>query len=125
MGIYEERSFIMYFLFVILISTFFFFPSNELLAKEITQNNLSKVVNKVSNKFSRTYCNTTKFGISNEGALEFALGETNKEFSKNKLIKDIDSKIVFNKILSNIEAECQIYDFPIEELSRLTVLNIK
>ena len=51
---------------------------------------------KISNKFTRTYCNTTKFGISYEGALAFSIGETNKEFQNNKLNKLIDYSLLKN-----------------------------
>ena len=57
---------------------------------------LEKYTKKVSNKFTSTYCNTTKFGISYEGALAFAIGETNKEFKKNKLNKLIDYSLLKN-----------------------------
>ena len=45
---------------------------------------------KISGKFSNIYSNTNKFDISNNGALKFAIGETNKEFSNYKLNKYID-----------------------------------
>ena len=38
---------------------------------------------RISKKFSNTYCNTSKFGISKDGALKFSIGETNKEFQNN------------------------------------------
>ena len=40
---------------------------------------------KISRKFLNTFCNSTKFGISKDGSLRFSIGETNKEFSNNKL----------------------------------------
>jgi len=80
---------------------------------------LEKYTNKISNKFTRTYCNTSKFGISYEGALAFAIGETNKEFKKNKLNKFIDYSRLKNSIVNDLENNCQVYDFDISSLENL------
>ncbi len=80
---------------------------------------LEKYTNKISNKFTRTYCNTSKFGISSEGALAFAIGETNKEFKNNKLNNLIDFSILKNSIVESLENNCQVYDFPISSLEEL------
>ena len=80
---------------------------------------LEKYTKKVSNKFTRTYCNTSKFGISDEGALEFAIGETNKEFKNNKLNKFIDYSLLKNSIVNDLENNCQVYDFKISNLENI------
>ena len=110
------------FLIVFLISTLIFFPTNPSFSKEVSQKNLDKLVDKVSAKFARTFCNTSNFGISDQGAVEFAIGETKKEFSKNKLINLINQNEVNKTIVLKIENECQVYDFPVDELSKF-VLN--
>ena len=101
------------------ISFLFLFPFNSAFSKEIPQKNIDNISNKVAKKFSRTFCNTSNFGISDEGAIEFAVGETNKEFSKNKLIEFVNFEEINKKIVSNIEADCQVFDFPVNELSKL------
>ena len=78
---------------------------------------------KISRKFSNTYCNTTKFGISKEGALNFAIGETNKEFLNNKLNKFIDYDLLKDNVLLMIRKNCQVYDFPVRELENLVLKN--
>ena len=80
---------------------------------------LEKYTKRISNKFTRTYCNTTKFGISYEGALAFAVGETNKEFNNNKLNKLIDYSLLKNTIVNDLENNCQVYDFAISNLENL------
>ena len=80
---------------------------------------LEKYTKKISNKFTRTYCNTTKFGISYEGALAFAIGETNKEFKNNKLNKFIDYSLLKNSIVNDLENNCQVYEFDISDLENL------
>ena len=76
---------------------------------------------KISRKFSNTYCNTTKFGISKDGALKFAIGETNKEFSNNKFNKFIDFELLKKNILISLQNNCKILDFPSYELENLTL----
>ena len=64
-------------IFILTLLLLFNFPVYSL---DTSSQTLEKYTKKISNKFVRTYCNTTKFGISYEGALAFAIGETNKEF---------------------------------------------
>ena len=93
--------------------------SSPVYSIDISSETLEKYTKKISNKFTRTYCNTTKFGISYEGALAFAIGETNKEFKKNKLNKLIDYSLLKNSIVNDLENNCQIYDFAIGSLESL------
>ena len=74
---------------------------------------------KISRKFSNTYCNTTKFGISKDGALRFAIGETNKNFLNNKLNEFIDYELLKKNIISNLENNCNEFNFPSYELDNL------
>ena len=104
---------------ILLVSLVFFIFSNPSYSKEISPEFLDKYIRKISNKFSRTYCNTSQFGISTEGSLAFAIGETNKEFKNNKLNKFIDYSILKNSIVDNLESNCQVYDFPILSLDKL------
>ena len=101
------------------ISFLFLFPTNAAYSKEFSQKSIDNLTNKVAKKFSRTFCNTSNFGISDEGAIEFAVGETNKEFSKNKLIEFVNFDEVSKKIITNIETDCQVFDFPFNELTKL------
>ena len=105
--------------FAILILTsllIFISPSYSL---DISSKTLEKYTKKISNKFTRTYCNTSQFGISYEGALAFAIGETKKEFKNNKLNKFIDHNQLKNLIVNSLENNCQVYDFPISSLENL------
>ena len=86
---------------------------------DTSSKSLEKYTRKISNKFTRTYCNTTKFGISYDGALAFAIGETNKEFKNNKLNKFIDYSLLKNSIVNDLENNCEVYDFAISKLENL------
>ena len=97
--------------FTILILTSLLIFNSPVYSLEASSKTIEKYTKKISNKFTRTYCNTTKFGISYEGALAFALGETNKQFKNNKLNKLIDYSLLKNSIVNDLENTCQIYDF--------------
>ena len=105
--------------FTIFILTFLLLFNSPVYSLDTSSKTLEKYTKKISNKFTRTYCNTTKFGISYDGALAFAIGETNKEFKNNKLNKFIDYSLLKNSIINGLENNCQIYDFPIRSLENL------
>ena len=105
--------------FTIFLLTWVFLFSNPAYSLDTSSKTLEKYTKKISNKFTRTYCNTSKFGISYEGALAFAIGETNKEFKNNKLNKFIDYSLLKNSIVNDLENNCQVYDFAISSLDNL------
>jgi len=105
--------------FTIFILTLLLVFNSPVYSLDISSKTLEKYTKKISNKFTRTYCNTSKFGISYEGALAFAIGETNKEFKNNKLNKFIDYSLLKNSIVNDLENNCQVYDFEISSLENL------
>ena len=105
--------------FTIFILTLLLLFNSPVYSLDTSSNTLEKYTKKISNKFTRTYCNTTKFGISYEGALAFAIGETNKEFKNNKLNKLIDYSLLKNSIVNDLENNCQVYDFATSNLENL------
>ena len=105
--------------FTIFILTLLFLVNSPVYSLNTSSKTLEKYTKNISNKFTRTYCNTAKFGISYEGALAFAIGETNREFKNNKLNKMIDYSILKNSIVNDLESNCQVYDFAISSLENL------
>ena len=105
--------------FTIFILTLLIFFCSPVYSLDTSPKTLEKYTKKISNKFTRTYCNTSNFGISYEGALAFAIGETNKEFKNNKLNKLIDYSLLKNSIVSDLENNCQVYNFDISNLENL------
>ena len=105
--------------FTIFILTLLLLFNCPVYSLDTSSKTLEKYTKKISNKFTRTYCNTTNFGISYEGALAFAIGETNKEFKNNKLNKLIDYSLLKNSIVNDLENNCQVYDFAISNLDNL------
>ena len=105
--------------FTIFTLTLLLLFSSPVYSLDTSSKTLEKYTKKISNKFTRTYCNTSKFGISYEGALAFAIGETNKEFKSNKLNKLIDYSLLKNSIVNDLENNCQVYHFAISNLENL------
>ena len=105
--------------FAIFILTLLLLFISPVYSLDTSSKTLEKYTKKISNKFTRTYCNTSKFGITDEGALEFAIGETNKEFKNNKLNELIDYKFLKTSIVNSLENDCQVYDFPVKSLEEL------
>ena len=105
--------------FTIIILTLLFLFNSPVYSLDTSSTTLEKYTKKISNKFTRTYCNTSKFGISYDGALAFAIGETNKEFKNNKLNKFIDYSLLKNSIVNDLENNCQVYGFAISKLENL------
>tara|TARA_A100000164_G_scaffold361758_1_gene376903 strand:+ start:990 stop:1331 length:342 start_codon:yes stop_codon:yes gene_type:complete len=106
-------------IFNILLSLFLFIFISPVYSIDFSPKSIEDYTLKISRKFSNTYCNTTKFGISEDGALRFSIGETNKEFSNNKLNKFIDYELLHKNILLSLENNCQIFDFPESKLDNL------
>ena len=105
--------------FAIFTLTLLLLFSSPVYSLDTSSKTLEKYTKKISSKFTRTYCNTSNFGISYEGALAFAIGETNKEFKYNKLNKLIDYSLLKNSIVNDLENNCQVYDFDISNLENL------
>ena len=105
--------------FTIFILTLLLLFSSPVYSLDTSSKTLEKYTKKISNKFTRTFCNTSKFGISYEGALAFAIGETNKEFKNKKLNKLIDYSLLKNSIVNDLQNNCQVYDFDISNLENL------
>ena len=105
--------------FMIFILILLLIFSSPVYSIDTSSETLEKYSKKISNKFTRTYCNTTKFGISYEGALAFAIGETKMEFKNNKLNKLIDYSLLKNSIVNDLENNCQVYDFAMSNLENL------
>jgi len=101
------------------ITSLFLLFCKPIYSLEASSVSIEKYLSQISNKFSKTYCNTIKFGISDDGALAFAIGETNKEFKNNKLNFLIDYPALKNNIVNSLRNGCQIYDFPVEKLADL------
>ncbi len=113
------------FLLVLLISTLTFVVSSPIMAAQDIEKKITKLENKVSKKFSKTFCNSTGFGISEEGALKFSLGETEVEFSKNPLISNVNLDNIKEQILEDVADTCYYFELAKSDLESLTLQDKK
>ncbi len=108
-------------LIAFLISTITFCFSLPAIANQAIEQKVIKLQDKVSKKISKTFCNSTGFGISSEGALKFALGETKSEFSKNPLIEKVDLNGLKDQILVDIGDTCYSFELSKSDLDPLNL----
>ncbi len=90
-------------------------------ASQSIDKKISKLESKVSRKFAKTFCNSTGFGISSDGALKFSLGETKSEFSKNPLIEKTNIENIKDQILVDIADTCYYFELTKSDLDGLTL----
>ena len=107
----------------ILLSLFLLIFDTPAYPVDSSPKSIEKYTLKISSKFANTYCNSTKFGISDDGALRFSIGETNKEFLNSKLNKVIDYELLKKNILLSLKNNCNKTDFPEYELDKLAFKN--
>ena len=107
------------FLIALLITVLSAGIASPAIATQDLENKTIKLEQKISKKFSKTFCNSTGFGISYDGALKFALGETKGEFAKNKLISNVDIESLKDQILDDIGGTCYYFELTKADLDSL------
>ena len=106
-------------LVILLITSTIFFSANPSLAVQDINQKVTKLENKIAKKFQKTFCNSTGFGISYDGALKFALGETKGEFANNQLIGNVDLENLKDQILADIARTCYYFELTKADLDTL------
>ena len=107
------------FLIALLITVISVGISSPAMAAQDLEKQITKLEQKISKKFSKTFCNSTGFGISYDGALKFALGETKGEFAKNKLIRNVEIESLKEQILDDIGSTCYYFELTKADLDGL------
>ncbi len=69
-------------------------------------NTNSDLINKISNDYTKKFCNSIGFGLSKESAMSFSSAENKKVFEKRKGIENIDKKSLANKIAISVIDGC-------------------
>ncbi len=105
----------------LLITAIGFFISSPVIAGDDIDRQITKLENRVAKKFSKTFCNSTGFGISEEGALKFSLGETAVEFSKKPLISQVNLENIKDQILNEVSDTCYYFELSKNDLGNLTL----
>ncbi len=92
------------FVFIFLISSsLFFVNTGELYAT----NNIDDVLlEKVSQSYTKKFCNSIGFGLSKESAMNFSLKENNQVFNKRKGFNHINKELLAEEIAIAVVRKC-------------------
>ena len=88
----------------IIVTTFATFTIGEVVIAADTQND--KLVMKISKDFTKKFCNSVAFGLSQESAMIFSIEENKKAFERKKGIDDINKEKVADEIALSIIDTC-------------------
>tara|TARA_B100000579_G_scaffold430931_1_gene445159 strand:- start:1078 stop:1482 length:405 start_codon:yes stop_codon:yes gene_type:complete len=97
---------------------FIFYPV-ELNALENADNILIK---KVSQSYTKKFCNSIGFGLSKESAMKFSIKENNQVFKKRKKISDINKEVLAEEIAISVIEKC---GYPINLSGEKGILEFK
>ena len=87
----------------ILTSTLFFFQADVLYASE---NDNSILIQKVSQSYTKKFCNAIGFGLSKESAMNFSIEENKQVFKKKKEFNNINKELLAKEIANSVIEEC-------------------
>ena len=110
-----------FFLFVILSGNIFFIQTDIAYSLEAKDSNL---IEKISEDYTKKFCNSIGFGLSKESAMRFSFSENKEIFKNRKGIQNIDQELLSQKIASSVIDGCgyqlNLYgDKDIEEFANL------
>ena len=87
-----KKTSMMLFSFIFLIcSTLIFFHTQELYASDSVD---SVLIKKISQSYTKKFCNSIGFGLSKESAMNFSLKENNQVFNKRKEFNNINKELL-------------------------------
>ena len=94
----------MLFAFILFIySTLAIVHTEELYASE---SNDSVLLKKVSQSYTKKFCNSIGFGLSKESAMNFSLAENNQVFNKRKDFNHINKELLAEEIANAVVIKC-------------------
>ena len=100
-------------------STLFFVFTEELYASESVD---SILIKKVSQSYTKKFCNSIGFGLSKESAMNFSLKENNQVFNKKKEFKNINKELLAEEIAISVVEKC---GYPINLSGEKGILEFK
>jgi len=84
-------------------STLFIVHTEALYASESVD---SVLIKKVSQSYTKKFCNSIGFGLSKESAMNFSLKENNQVFQKRKEFNKINKELVAKEIAIAVVEKC-------------------
>tara|TARA_Y100001968_G_scaffold56047_1_gene47227 strand:- start:252 stop:644 length:393 start_codon:yes stop_codon:yes gene_type:complete len=106
-------------LIFIMFSILIFFQTESLFAAESSDD---KLINKVSQSYTKKFCNAIGFGLSKESAMEFSLEENKQVFKKKKGFHDINKELLAEEIALSVIEKC---GYPINLSGEKGILEFK
>tara|TARA_B100000579_G_C22644520_1_gene763075 strand:+ start:526 stop:918 length:393 start_codon:yes stop_codon:yes gene_type:complete len=100
---FKTIPFSLFALILLICSTLFFINAGVLYA---TESNDSILMKKVSQSYTKKFCNSIGFGLSKESAMNFSLKENNQVFNKRKDFNRIDKELLAEEIAIAVVRKC-------------------
>ena len=94
-------------------------PTESLSATEDIDN---KLINKVSQSYTKKFCNAIGFGLSKESAMDFSLAENKQVFNKKKGFNEINKESLAEEIAISVIEKC---GYPINLSGEKGILEFK
>ena len=111
--------------FKLLVLTFFIFSTSIIFHTErlyASESADSVLIRKVSESYTKKFCNSIGFGLSKESAMNFSLKENNQVFNKRKEFKDMNKELLADKIAIAVVEKC---GYPINLSGEQGILEFK
>ena len=95
------------------------FHTEKSYASEINE---SVLIKKVSQSYTKKFCNAIGFGLSKESAMDFSLKENNQVYNKRKGYKNLNKELLSQEIAIEVVEKC---GYPISLSGEKGILEFK
>ena len=108
------------FSFIFIVGTTLILFQTEVLSASEEGN--SVFIKKVSNSYTKKFCNAIGFGLSKESAMSFSFEENKQVFKKRKEINDVNKELLAEEIATSVVEKC---GYPINLSGEKGILEFK
>ena len=95
--------------FRLIVLTFFIFSTSIIFHTErsyASESADSVLIKKVSESYTKKFCNSIGFGLSKESAMNFSITENNQVFTKKKGFNNINKELLAEEIATSVVEKC-------------------
>ena len=115
-----KKVIIRLFLFCFILSTALIFVHTEVLYA--SENDSFVFIKKVSNSYTKKFCNAIGFGLSKESAMNFSFEENKQVFKKRKEMNNINKELLAEEIAISVIEKC---GYPIKLTGEKGIIEFK
>ena len=111
--------------FRLIVLTFFIFSTSIIFHTErsyASESADSVLIKKVSESYTKKFCNSIGFGLSKESAMNFSIKENNQVFNNRKGVNSINKELLAEKIAISVIEKC---GYPINLYKETGVMEFK